>query len=49
MKNEMDIDPEIEKAWAEEAERRLTELEEGKVEPIPGEQVMDGLKNITGE
>ena len=42
-------DPEVEKAWAKEAQRRLKELENGEVEPIPGEQVMDELKNITGE
>lgn len=32
------IDPEIEKAWAKEARRRLDEFEEGKVKTIPGEQ-----------
>lgn len=34
------FDPEIEKARAEEAERRWKEIEEGKVETIPGDQVL---------
>lgn len=42
-------DPEIEKAWAKEARRRLEEFKAGKVEAIPGEQVMKELKEITGE
>lgn len=36
--------PEIEKAWAKEARRRLDEYEAGKVEAIPGEQVMEELR-----
>lgn len=43
------MDPEIEKAWAKEAQRRLKEFENGDVEAIPGEQVMKELKSITGE
>jgi putative addiction module component (TIGR02574 family) len=31
---------EIERLWLDEAERRLRELEEGRVQPIPGEQVL---------
>lgn len=37
-------DPEVEKAWAKEARRRLKEFEEGKVEAIPGEQVHQELR-----
>ncbi len=33
------IDDEIDRLWAEEAERRVSEIEEGKVTPIPGEAV----------
>ena len=33
-------DPELEKAWLEEAERRWEELESGRVKPIPEAQVM---------
>lgn len=42
-------DPDIEKAWTKEAQRRLKEFEKGEVEAIPGEQVMKELKSITGE
>ena len=34
----------IDEAWAEEAERRFRELEEGKVEAIDGELVMQRLR-----
>ena len=43
-----DIDPEIEKAWGDEAMRRLKEIEEGKVQLIPGEQVMAEVRQIVG-
>ncbi len=39
-----EIDPEIENAWADEAERRLAEISTGKVQPIPGEQVLAALR-----
>jgi len=42
-------DSEVEQAWAREAQRRLKEFNEGEVAAIPGEQVMDELKDITGE
>ena len=35
---------EIDAAWAEEAERRMREIDEGKVEPIDGELVMERLR-----
>ena len=35
----------IDAAWAEEAERRMREIDEGKVTPIPGDQVMDRLRS----
>ena len=34
----------IDDAWAEEAERRMREIEEGKVEAIDGELVMQRLR-----
>jgi len=43
-----DIDPQIEKAWGDEALRRLAEMESGKVEPIPGEEVMARARKIIG-
>lgn len=42
-------DPEIEKAWAKEARRRLDEFERGETEAIPGEQVMKQLRKIAGK
>lgn len=35
-----------EKLWLEESARRLTELEQGKVKGIPGEQVMRELRDL---
>lgn len=32
-------EPEIDKKWAKEAQRRLVELRSGSVEAIPGEEV----------
>ena len=34
----------IDALWAEEAERRDKEIEDGIVTPIPGEEVMDRLR-----
>lgn len=42
------LDPEIEKAWGDEALRRLKEIEEGKVQLIPGEEVMARARKIIG-
>ena len=42
----LDEDSEIERAWAEEIERRVAELRSGKVKPIPGEQVFDELEDL---
>jgi putative addiction module component (TIGR02574 family) len=36
---------EIDAAWAEEIERRIKEIDEGKVELIPGEQVLAKLRS----
>ena len=33
-------------AWGEEADRRLLEIEEGKVKTIPGEEVMARVRAI---
>jgi putative addiction module component (TIGR02574 family) len=41
-------DPEIEKAWGDEALRRLKEIEEGKVKMIPGEVVAAKMRKILG-
>ena len=35
---------EVDEAWAEEAERRMQEIRDGKVQTIDGEQVMRELR-----
>ena len=35
-----EADPDVEQAWAEEAERRLEEIRSCKVQPVPGEEVL---------
>jgi putative addiction module component (TIGR02574 family) len=42
------IDPDIDQAWKEEVRRRVAEIEEGKVEMIPGEQVSAELRKMLG-
>jgi len=39
---------EIDELWAAEAERRVGEIESGKVKPIPGEQVFKELRERLG-
>ena len=43
-----ELEPEVEKAWGQEVERRLAELESGKVQAIPGEEVMARMRKIVG-
>lgn len=40
----LDIDPEVESAWAAEVERRNTEIETGIVSLIPGREALAKLK-----
>jgi len=40
----LDMDPEIEEAWAAEVERRHAEIEDGRVSPLPGPEALAGLK-----
>lgn len=42
------IDPKIERAWGDVAERRLAEIESGKVKPVPGEKVSERIRKIVG-
>ncbi|MFZ5495677.1 MAG: addiction module protein [Verrucomicrobiota bacterium] len=42
------IDPAIEKAWGDEALRRIKEIEEGKVKLIPGEEAMARVRKSIG-
>ena len=37
-------DPDVERAWLEEAQRRNREITEGKVQPVPGERVFENLR-----
>ena len=46
--NQLDLDPKIEKAWADTALRRLAEMESGEVKPIPGEEVMAEIRKVVG-
>ena len=41
-------DPDVEKAWLEEAQRRHRELIEGKVKGVPGERVFENLRSRLG-
>ena len=38
------VQPEIDRLWAEEAERRVAEIDRGDVELIPGEEVFDRIR-----
>ena len=42
-------DPEIDRLWADEVQRRLEEIRSGKVQTIPGEQVMADLRKHYSE
>jgi putative addiction module component (TIGR02574 family) len=37
-------DADVERAWLEEAQRRHQEVVDGKVQPVPGEQVFANLR-----
>jgi len=41
----LDADPEIQKAWVQEAERRDAEVDSGAVSLVPGEQVLSRLRS----
>jgi len=38
------VDEEIDRLWAEEAERRVSQIEEGKVKLVPGEEVFAKIR-----
>jgi putative addiction module component (TIGR02574 family) len=42
------IEPEIEAAWKTEVDRRIKEIEEGKVEGIPLEESLARIRKIAG-
>jgi putative addiction module component (TIGR02574 family) len=37
-------DPDSEQLWVQEAERRLDELESGRVEPVPADRVIENVR-----
>ena len=43
-----DLDPEIEKAWGDEAMRRLKEIEKDKSVLIPGDEAMARVRKTVG-
>jgi putative addiction module component (TIGR02574 family) len=43
------LDEDVERAWLEEAHRRLRELDDGSVKSIPAEEVFERLRSrLTG-
>ena len=40
----LDLDPEVEEAWAAEVERRNNEVQSGKVSLVPGPEALAKLK-----
>jgi putative addiction module component (TIGR02574 family) len=43
-----DVEPEIESAWKLETRRRLAELENGKLQAVPGDVVSRRIRKIVG-
>ena len=41
----LDIDPDVEEAWAAEVERRNAEIESGAVSLVPGPEALSRLKS----
>ena len=40
----LQIDAEIDRLWAEEAERRVSQIEVGEVKMVPGEEVFSKIR-----
>jgi len=43
------VDEEIDRLWAEEAERRVSQIEEGKAKLVPGEEVFTKIRAKHGK
>lgn len=43
------IDEEIDRMWAEEAEHRVSQIEEGKVKLVPGDEVFKKIRKKYGK
>lgn len=37
-------DPDIDRAWSEDARRRLDEMRSGRIRPVPGDEVFSKIK-----
>lgn len=42
------IDPAMEDAWADEVTRRIEELDSGRIQAVPAEQVLAEVRKIVG-
>ncbi len=42
------VDPSIEDAWKRETRRRLEEIESGRVQAVPGDEVSARIRKIVG-
>jgi putative addiction module component (TIGR02574 family) len=42
------IDPSVEEAWKQETRRRLEEIESGRVQGVPGDEVSARIRKIMG-
>ncbi len=40
------VDPEIEKAWVGECQRRVAELDSGAIQAIPADEVLDEARRL---
>jgi len=43
------IDEDIDRLWAEEAERRISQIEEGEAKLVPGEEVFSKIRAKYGK
>ena len=43
------IQKEIDELWAEEAEKRISDIDSGKVKSIPGEKVFEEIRSRFGK
>jgi putative addiction module component (TIGR02574 family) len=42
------VDPKIDDAWKQETRRRLAEIESGRVQAVPGQEVSAKIRRIVG-
>jgi hypothetical protein len=46
---ELPLDPDIERLWLEEAEKRQREVKEGRAKLVPGDEVMRRLSKFLAD